>query len=117
MFEAAEGFVEFVHVVLKVVDVSAMVNNWFCRVFFNGGWNDIVVDWAFLELLDFVLEAAESFVEFVNTVLKVVDVGVVGVWCFNCAFFNGCWDEVLGNWAFLEAFDFILQAADIVLKW
>ena len=30
-----------------------------------------------LELLDFVFDAAEFFVEFVITVLKVVDVGVV----------------------------------------
>ena len=40
-------------------------------------------------------EASEGFVEFFNTVLKVGDVGVVVNWCFNCAFFNGCWREFL----------------------
>ena len=67
-------------------------------------------------MFEFVFEASEGFVEFFNTVLKVLDVGVVVNWCFNCAFFNGCWCEILNNWAFLNKFDFIFNTAYCLIK-
>lgn len=114
-FKAAESFSKFVNTVLKTINVSFVLTAGSTEPFFNSNWNGIVVDWAFLELFGFVLEAEKSFFEFDHVDHKNYHVGVVD-WSLYSSFFNSGWREVLNNWAFFKKFDFILNAANWMIK-